>query len=430
MKIIFERTHLVKIAILFFVLLLAFFIPSYKWIIPYIITGWMIFSLIDLNFKTRFKDNLDSSFKIFIFTIQMLFYLFYLISYFINNNSGIASNQLMQKLSFFLFPLLFALSGKDLSKNKDLILKLYVLSNIIMSILCLIIALYRSIFFVDGEMFFYPEFNSDISYFFSSRLSFFHHRGYFSLFLVFSILILFYFKDKNIIFNSNKGKNYYYLLIFFFSLMVFLMSSRASIFTLFIVLTWRISKFIYYSEKKIFKIIIPLVILGFFIIGLQNNRVNKTYRSFIDIIQNKEELSHENSPARLILWYSAIDLINENYLMGIGVDNFKNEFKTQYEKYNNEELKILMNSNYNVHNQFLETLLIFGLTGLLILLFLFVVPVTHAVRNKNPLFLGFLLLTGFNFLFESMLNTIAGIVFFSYFLNYFLFVGSINLKEN
>lgn len=80
----------------------------------------------------------------------------------------------------------------------------------------------------------------------------------------------------------------------------------------------------------------------------------------------------------------------------------------------------------NVHNQFLETMLGQGLPGITLLFLLFFVGLIHSIKNKNWLFFTFILLVGFNYLFESMLNTQAGVVFFGFFFYYF--ASNINTK--
>jgi hypothetical protein len=70
---------------------------------------------------------------------------------------------------------------------------------------------------------------------------------------------------------------------------------------------------------------------------------------------------------------------------------------------------------------------LFGLS--VFLLFLFVIFL-QALRTKNLLLIAFLLLIVVNFLFESMLSRVAGVMFFSFFLSLLVFADIENDKEN
>jgi O-antigen ligase len=75
----------------------------------------------------------------------------------------------------------------------------------------------------------------------------------------------------------------------------------------------------------------------------------------------------------------------------------------------------------NLHNQFLETWLSLGMIGILYLIFLLVYPAYLAWKNKKISWLLFIIAVSLNFLFETMLNTQAGVIFISYFY-YFFFI--------
>ena len=56
-----------------------------------------------------------------------------------------------------------------------------------------------------------------------------------------------------------------------------------------------------------------------------------------------------------------------------------------------------------------------GIIGLFILLLMFIIPFIDAIKQKNIVLQTFLILMFLNFLFESMLNTQAGTIFFGFF---------------
>ena len=81
--------------------------------------------------------------------------------------------------------------------------------------------------------------------------------------------------------------------------------------------------------------------------------------------------------------------------------------------------KELYSKKLNSHNQFLQTTIAIGLPGLIVLLLILGIPLFLFYRQSDFSAVIFVLLIVFNFLFESMLETQAGVIFFSFFL--FLF---------
>jgi O-antigen ligase len=402
---------------LFFSLMLVFFIPAYRTVFSYLISGWLLFSIFEFNYKVRFLSNFTTGFKKQMFVLQIVIFSAYFLSMLIDNDSKEASDQVVKKLSFLIFPLIFVFSGETLKINKHLYLKLFVLSNIIFSIVCLFTAFYRSIEIENGNFLFNSHDQYGNSYFFSSKLSVFHHRGYFSMFIVFSTAILFYLKDRFIVLKKKSGKFLYFAILALFSVMVFFMSSRAGIASLILLLTYRFYISIKNRRLRFLSIIVLLILI---IPAVKNKRVQQgitELKNFKDV----EHVTHEKTPGRIVLWISAVDLIKENILFGTGTDNFHEKYFEIYDAYNNKGLKLLKNERYNVHNQYLEFFVLFGIGGFILIITLFVIPLIHAIKRKNSLMILFLLITIFNFLFESMFDTVAGIVFFLFFLNFFVF---------
>ena len=60
-------------------------------------------------------------------------------------------------------------------------------------------------------------------------------------------------------------------------------------------------------------------------------------------------------------------------------------------------------------------MLALGILGLIVLLLNIVLPVMYGLEMKHYLYLIFLILVAFNFLFESMLETQPGVVFYAFF---------------
>ncbi|NOZ35757.1 MAG: O-antigen ligase family protein [Chlorobi bacterium] len=409
-------------ASLLFALLIAFQIPSYRWILSDIIVGWMLFSILEFKFKQRFKQNLNNRFLNIMFILQLILFLFVLSNVFFADDEKNVSKQIMQKLSLLIFPLLFALSASKFKERKQLFLKLFAISTVLMSLICISVALYKSISFLNGVFTFNPVNELHRNYFRQSELSIFHHRGYFSMYIVFALAIIFYLNEKQNIFSSKFKKVLFWLVILFFITMIFLLTSRAGIISLVILLSWQLVHKIFFSKNLFYKILTFLLIILMVVVSFMNKRIQTTFNQIVTTEKTNNTNVSGKSPARIDLWKAGFNIVENNFWIGIGTEKFQENFNNEYKKYSNKKISEIKSHNLNVHNQFLEEFVLYGIFGFLLLLSLFIYPIFISFKRKNYLFLSFLLITGFNFLFESMLNTIAGIVFFTFFLNYFIFV--------
>jgi len=97
--------------------------------------------------------------------------------------------------------------------------------------------------------------------------------------------------------------------------------------------------------------------------------------------------------------------------------------------YNKNGMEEAARLQLNCHNQFIETQLSIGFLGLLMLLALVGMGVYLGIRKRNIIYLFFSLLCLANFMVESMLETQAGVVFFSFF-NCFFFVQQNQLRND
>ena len=76
-----------------------------------------------------------------------------------------------------------------------------------------------------------------------------------------------------------------------------------------------------------------------------------------------------------------------------------------------------IDNEINAHNMFFETMISVGIIGVLLLLAYFVIPFVLWIKKKQVdlIYLSFLLMIGFNALFESIFEVQLGIIFFCFF---------------
>jgi O-antigen ligase len=115
--------------------------------------------------------------------------------------------------------------------------------------------------------------------------------------------------------------------------------------------------------------------------------------------------------ARVGSWVSAIEIIKENPLLGVGLQHAEREMAIQYSRLGFEDqLKL----NLNAHNQFLETALVTGVVGLAVLLSIFFLVLKRAFQHRDVLLFLVVSNLAFHCCVESMISRFHGIIFFSF----------------
>jgi hypothetical protein len=155
---------------------------------------------------------------------------------------------------------------------------------------------------------------------------------------------------------------------------------------------------------------------------------SQTQNSIIDIADikltcndtmNRPMYVDQLADIRLVLWENAISVWKEHLLFGFGIGDSKNRL---IENYSKKKINEALENNYNTHNQFLETATQTGLVGLTVLLLVFAIPLYQSIKKKQELLFLFLMICFINFLFESMLERLAGVVFFAFWYGFLWFV--------
>jgi len=143
----------------------------------------------------------------------------------------------------------------------------------------------------------------------------------------------------------------------------------------------------------------------------------------------KEDLTGENvnsTDLRQAIYKEAIGLIQRSPVFGYGIGDYNDKLKQSYKV---KDLTLLLEKNYNAHNQYLSSWLIGGLISFLTLVFLLGRNFVLSIKNKNDLL--FLVLTFYMIVMftENILEREDGVIFFSFFLNYFALLNYRPLAE-
>jgi O-antigen ligase len=240
------------------------------------------------------------------------------------------------------------------------------------------------------------------------------HPTYVSVYVNIALIMLF------VELISGKKKNLFFLPIFI--LFIIIASSKLAIilliFNILLCSIFLISK----SWISIKNILVTIVVfLATIYLVFQNPTVSSKFteaRNSIEIPINEsvfEDPSYHPSSSnqRLVAWEASIDIIKQNYLIGVGSGDYLDCMVAQYKKNGNTYLQ---KKRLDSHQQFLQTYAELGIIPLLILLSIFLTLVVVSAKNKSLLL--FMFASNF-FIFgitESFLERQAGLIFFLFFL--------------
>jgi hypothetical protein len=424
--------------------MLVAFIPYAVSFLSWILICWLASGIVliagDRKIISSFKFN-------FALVISMMLYLVFVAGVFYSENMHSAVFDIQMKLSLFIIPPFIFLLKDFYKKYFNSILLTFVIANVVAGLICICVAFYHSLSFQNGSLIFdinvpgvYEDTHTEFpTYFAYSDFSVFKHPTYFSMYITLSFFTVIYFLNNAFYFlkNIKRNKLIYIVALTFLVLLIYFLKSKAAYMTLF--LFTMIYLIVYVIKKKKFLIggavIGCLIVLS--IIGFRNNSRFYYVKSAIsniggltDAIQRKDFqfIVDRYGVDRIPIWMLSSEIISENFLIGVGSGDVSDNLMIKYKKYN---LHYFESNKFNAHNQYFETFVATGIIGFLIFMTWLFYPVFYK-RNYNKKRFLILILVGIlmiNFLFESALNTISGVMFIAFFYSFLLQVPGVPLKK-
>jgi O-antigen ligase len=398
-----------KSAIINLIYVFSFFLPvsqEISTVIIVILAGLSMFRI------KHFKLNKS--------TFLVLIYVLYVLSAF--STKEVDPHVLERKASLIAFPLIFSVTPI----NKESLIKIFkafVYGCLISVLICELQALYHAVDFSsltinsaqDSSLTIYESIASDKNRFFSFNFSILHQPVYFSMYLIFAIVLLA--QDK--VFANRKIKLGLILMLLLAILQTLNKSSLVVLFTIILLHLLQFQK--NYGRRVIFLMPLFMIALIFVFNPRFNSFYNKTF--FLDkskmVIKDFKEIKNTNPNDynfRIMLWSSSIDLIKENPFFGVGasVSSIKlNEvFAVKRQWYDRSE-------RYHAHNQYLQILLDLGIVGFIVFLwglisFLQLLYLKRPLK-VNTIMVNFSVILLISFMFESVFERYSGITFFCLF---------------
>lgn len=393
----------------YFAFITMIIIPVYHWFLPPFMILWGVFWLFEIRTRTKDIQHIAPHNKL-LFILFILFFAWQIIGMLYSDNPKEGWRNITIRLSLFLFPLVLISPGDMIRRKVTTLLRLFALSTFFYLIICFGYALYRSINFQNGILTFNPHLPvyTWLNYFYASELAIFQHPSYLSMYALLSVFIAFEsFFDRLV----SKNQRIFWLLVSIILLVsTYLLSSRAGILATIITVP------LYFSYKyrimDVNRKVGLFVLLSIFIlvpILISNPRLNYYFKG-----ESKKEWSNKMlKESRIIIWKAAFNIIRHNVVFGVGTGDIQDELNKEYKRIGDTDLAL--DKNLNAHNQFIEVLLENGLIGLILFFSLFGMMLYISISERNLIYMMFILIVLFSFLFESMLNRLAGVSFFALF---------------
>lgn len=366
-----------------------------------VVWALLLFAVLNIStYSLRTRNFYYQKRSVFIWLFS-LYFLVQVTSLLYTSNMVSGLKDIESKVSLFLIPWLVLTSNVINKYTLPALLKTFVYGSV--SAL-LISFLYASLLYFKTD---------NLSAFYYANLAYYHHAGYFALYLNFAIAILIIF----IIHFRNRINLPHYFMLGFLIISVYQLSARMGIIVMCFLLAYSA---VYLAFPKIkFKnpvIAISLVILctGVFIY-FSASRVDRFKLVKQDIVEKKTNTS---SGSRILLWEYSLELIAKKPILGYGIGDVKD---VVVDKWETENFDYALSQELNPHNQYLQTAIGTGLIGLIALMLPMIVPLFYR-KNKttNILFMLFIFNISMNCLTESILERQDGIIFYALF-NSFLY---------
>lgn len=384
---------------------IAFLLPLYKQGIPVLISMLILRWLLSGQFLRLPQAVITSRHRATILMFAVL-YLIHLIGMINTNNIRSGLFDLEVKASLLIFPLIFVTLDPRTLEEKWMIRVWFAFIGGCLS----------SLLFGLGRAFWMWQQSGDIMSFFYTGLSYSHHPSYLALYLNLAIALVTIILVEHKSLLTKTFRIFLILLLALFMVFIVLLSSKAGILGLVITLVISMMYLIIRQKLMVEGILGFLLSITFLLLMLNAFPYSvlrlKTASAVMEAHDEVKKDDTEGTAERILIWQAGLRLAWEHFLTGAGTGDVKDVLMAEYEK---KGMKAASEQRLNAHNQYLQTTVALGVIGLLVLILILLLPALQAYRQNNFPYFVFLVLLGFNLLFESMLETQAGVVFYAFF---------------
>lgn len=215
----------------------------------------------------------------------------------------------------------------------------------------------------------------------------------------------------------NKKQTVYWFVLVLNVLIIHLFLARTGLMALYfsmvvllVYLVFKQPSFRPYLKYSPLFLLLPLLIY-FSSDGVQK-KVSNSLTDFRAAGQSTD-INHRSFAMRLEAWKNVAYLLKSNYLIGTGIGDVMPEMQKAYRE---RQTPLFEENRLPPHNQYLETSLAMGITGLIFLLLALIQPFIRAWKSDDIWFFLIVAIVFFAFLFESLLQTQLGVALCGFFL--------------
>lgn len=402
--------------------ILAFSIPLpfiYSAVSIIIVSCFFIFSGACKDMFQRLKNHK-------ILLLWILFYALHGISYLYSTDKAQSSFDIESKMSFAVLPIIIGAGNIIDRRRLEAILSAFIFGLVAVSIFCISKALLEYIHTGDSSPLFYHDLVRGLD----------ANAVYVAWYTIFSLSVLLLLPWRYSIIGSKKWLGYSILVLL--TIFFILLSARMLmvLFAIFIIpiYLYRLYTNPVTSSYKKWGVAI-LIVVGVVLMIIVPNPITyrfkelkgKQYASSFEKDYKSSEQQFSNFTLRLFLWRVGYENIKEHNLWVAGAGNgdvslLQNKKMSELgikDLYNTEHRSHLY--NVNLHNMFIQTMMMLGFIGLSVFIALMFAPYFLLQRNvESLLYFIFQTIAIFFMMQEAALQTQAGIVFFLFFTSLFL----------
>ena len=387
----------------FLTIALVFSLPLFVKQVPFIIALLFLNYLLEARFRVKFSSLFaERKYSVFLFLFMIVFYAMHAIALLYTENKSAGYFELEEKLSFLVFPLILLPIYAYRFEKKHL--KTFFFTYLI--------AVLSASFYCLGQSMLNSLQTSDIQEFFYLKFSVIEHPTYFSMYVITAMILVIGVLIKQWTKLLRWKKILLFLLIPFFLLVVVLTNSRSAIIVAGIILMGSVFYPAIKKRKYILSAILFFMLLAsVFIAKKAMPHAFNRFSGIVEVLKadKMEDIKHWNGTTlRVQIYYSSFEVIKENFWIGVSPGDAKDELIQNYKKHG---FRYAVERNYDAHNQFLQSFIGLGIFGFLLLCCIIGLPLFYAIREKDYILFFFTLMLFFLFLFESMLQKQAGVMF-------------------
>lgn len=344
------------------------------------------------------------------FLINSSIFLLYLLSLSYTQNISYGMRIVETALTFLVIPFVFFVLRPQIKISHQLQTKFLVLFTYSTTVFALLTLFY---IIVDNKTEYYKDFYSNKFRIVVENIPLIgQHPIYASIYLGISLIFITYLFKRNLLDYQKRQKVFMIFSGFINIVLLLMLSSKGVIISLVILLISYLGRTVFKEKKQkqgfvfLFLLFISVSILFTF-----NRRMNE----MIKFNTYKSLSSNYSNSFRFNIYNCAIKVFKGSPFWGYGVGDAQDELNNCY-SYNDQ---LLLNNNYNSHNQYLDFTIKLGLLGLAAFLALIIVNYQYAKYSKSELVKYIIIFYCLNFFTENILVRQSGLILFVFFIHFF-----------